>query len=67
MIKFECKHDIQVFSWWIEQIWEVLVIFNFWGKSHTPALAESSNWLILKFIFIHFKAVKEIQNDQIQM
>ena len=25
------------------------------------------NWLILKFVFIHCKAVKVSQNDQIQM
>ena len=25
------------------------------------------NWLILKVVFIHFKAVKVRQNDQIQM
>ena len=25
------------------------------------------NWLILKFVFIHFKAVKVSQNDQIQI
>ena len=28
---------------------------------------KSSNWLILKFIFIHCKAEKVSQNDQIQM
>ena len=40
MFKFNCNHDLQVFSWWMEQNWEVLVIFKFWPKSHTRTLAE---------------------------
>ena len=40
MIKFECNHDLQVFSSWMEQNYEVLVIFKFWPKSHTRTLAE---------------------------
>ena len=26
MIKLECKHDLQVFSWWMEHNEDVLVI-----------------------------------------
>ena len=40
MIKFECKHDLQVFSWWMEQSEEPLIIFKFWPISHTQTLAE---------------------------
>ena len=62
MIKFECKHDLQVFSWWMEPNEEVLVIFKFWPKSHTRTLGE-----ILEFFFIHCKTVKVSQDDQIRM
>ena len=41
MIKFEYKHDLQVFSWWMDKNYEVLVIFKFWPKSHTRTLAEN--------------------------
>ena len=40
MNKFEWKHDLQVFSWWMQQNWEVFVIFKFWPKSHTRTLVE---------------------------
>ena len=40
MIKFEYKLDLQVFSWWMEQYWEVLVIFKFWPESVARTLAE---------------------------
>ena len=40
MTKFQCKHDLQVFSSWMEQIKEVLVILKFWPKSHTWTLAK---------------------------
>ena len=40
MINFICKHDLEVFSWWMEQDEEVLVIFKFWPKSHTRTLVE---------------------------
>ena len=35
--KTASKHDLQVLSWWME---EVLVIFKFWPTSHTRTLAE---------------------------
>ena len=41
MIKFECKDDLQVFSSWIEQNKEVLVIFKFLPKPDTRTLAEN--------------------------
>ena len=42
MIKFEYKHDFQVFSWWMDKwIKNFLVIFKFWPKSHTRTLAEN--------------------------
>ena len=40
MIQFESELDLQEFSSWIEQNWEVSVIFNFWPESHTQTLAE---------------------------
>ena len=41
MIKFNCKHDFEMFSSLMEQNEEVLVIFKFWPKSHkAQALAE---------------------------
>ena len=40
MIKFECKRDLQVVSWWMVQNLEVLVIFKFWPESDTRTLAE---------------------------
>ena len=40
IIKFECKLDLQVFPLWIEQYWEILLIFKFSPKSHTGTLAE---------------------------
>ena len=62
IMKYNCKDDVQVFSWWMEKNYEVLVIFKFWPKSH-----KSSNSLILKFVVIHCKAVEISENDQIQM
>ena len=35
------KHVLQVFSWWMEQNQEVLVIFEFLPWSHTRTLAEN--------------------------
>ena len=40
MIKFKCKLDLQVVSWWMVQNEEVLVIFKFWPESHTRTIAE---------------------------
>ena len=40
-MKFECKLDLQVFSWWMEKNYEGLVIINFWPRSYTRTLAES--------------------------
>ena len=40
MIKFECKDDLQVSSWSMEQNWEALVIFKFWSESRNRSLAE---------------------------
>ena len=40
MIKFKCKFDLQVVSWWMVQNWEVLVIFKFWPQSDPRTLAE---------------------------
>ena len=37
-IKFECKHDLQLFSWWMEQNYKVLVVFKFWHG--LPTLGE---------------------------
>ena len=38
--KLEYKHDLQVFSWWMDKNSEVLVIFKFWPESDTRTLAE---------------------------
>ena len=40
MIKLECKDDLQVFSWWMEQNWEALDIFKFSPESRNRSLAE---------------------------
>ena len=40
MIKLICKHDFLMFSWWINRIKKLLVIFKFSPKSHTQTLAE---------------------------
>ena len=66
MIKFEYKHDLQVFSWWMDKNLEVLVIFKFWPKSHYPDLSRKLE-NFLEFFFIHCKTGKVSQNDQIQM
>ena len=71
MIKFDCKHDLHVFSWWMDQNKEILFIFKFWPKLHIFRNHENflrrniENCLILKFVFIHCQTVKVIQNDQI--
>ena len=68
MIKFEYKHDLQVFSWWMDKNSEVLVIFKFWPKSHTRTLAENLKidyfWSFSSFTV---KTVKVSQNDQIRI
>ena len=46
---------------------EALVIFKFWPKLHPRTLAEIIKLTNFKFVFIHCKAVKVSQNDQIQM
>ena len=65
MIKFECKLDLQVFSWWMEL--RSISHFEFWPKSHTHPLQKLSNWLILIFVFIHCKIVEVSQNDKIRL
>ena len=40
MIKFECKLDLKMFSWWMEHNYEVFVIFKFWPESLARTLAE---------------------------
>ena len=58
MIKFKCKEDLQLF----------IDIFKFLTSVEYSNLRRNlENWLILKFVFIHFKAVKVSQNDQIQI
>ena len=48
--------------------YEVLVIIRFSPRSHTRTLAEILQiWQNLEFYFIHCKAVKVVQNDQIRM
>ena len=65
MIKFEDKHDLQVFSWWMDKNYEVLVIFKFWPKSHTQTLAENLKidyfWSFSSFTVKLWKSVKMIQ------
>ena len=67
MINFLRERDLQVFPSRIEENYKVLVIFKFWPKWYPDPKEKFSNWLILKFIFIHFKAVKVSENDQIKM
>ena len=62
IIKFICKLDLQVLSWWMEQYQEVLVIFKFWPESQ-----KLENWLILEPFFNHCKSVKVSQNDQLRI
>ena len=66
MIKFGCKHDLQVFSWWIEQNSEVFLIFRFWPRLHTWTLAETWKLTNFRVFFIHCKTEKVSQNDQIR-
>ena len=65
MIKFEYKHDLQVFSWWMDKNEEVLVIFKFWTKSHTQTLAENLKmdyfWSFSSFTVKLWKSVKMIK------
>ena len=51
----------------MEQNQEALVIFQFWPKLHTRTLPEIIKLINFKFVFIHCKAVKVSQNDQIYM
>ena len=65
MIKFEYKHDLQVFSWWMDKNSEVLVIFKFWPKSHTRTLGENLKidyfWSFSSFTVKLWKSVKMIK------
>ena len=65
MIKFECKLDLQVFSWWMEKNYEVLVIFKFWPESHTLTLAENLKidhfWSFFSLTIKLWKSVKMIK------
>ena len=65
MIEFEYRHDLQVFSWWMVQNWEVLVIYKFWPKSHTWTLAENLKidyfWSFSSFTVKLWKSVKIIK------
>ena len=66
-MKFECKLDLQVFSWWIEKNYEDLVIINFWPRSHSPTLAENLKikftqfWSFSSFTAKLWKSVKMIK------
>ena len=65
MIKFKCKDDLQVFSWWMEKNLEVLVIIKFWPRSHTWTLAENLKidyfWSFPSFTLELWKSVKIIK------
>ena len=74
MIKYEGKHDLQVFSWWMEQNQFVLDIFNFWPKSHTRTLAEIfklTNFEVLSAFTLKlwksFKTIKFKCKDDLQV
>ena len=68
MIKFECKHDLQVFSWWMEQKLRSFSDFHILTKIAYQDLSKNlENWLILKVLFIHCKTVKVSQDDRIRM
>ena len=55
MMTFNCEHDLQVFSWWIELNKKVLIIFKFWPISYTRTLEEISKVdKFFRFVFIHF-------------
>ena len=41
MIKFKCKDHLQVFSWWMENNYEVFKIIKFWAGSHIRTLAKN--------------------------
>ena len=65
MIKFEYKHDLQVFSWWMDKNYEVLVIFKFWPNSYTQTLEENLKigyiWNFSSFTVKLWKSVKMIK------
>ena len=67
MTKFEWKHDLQVFSWWIEQ--------NFSSFSHFRILSEIAysklsrkleNWLLLEFSSFTVKLWKSVKMIKFQ-
>ena len=65
MIKFKCKLDLQVVSWWMVQNLEVLVIFKFSPESDTRTLAEILKidrfWCLPSFPVKLWKSVKMIK------
>ena len=65
MIKFKYKHDLQVFSWWLDKNSKVFIIFKFWPKSHTRTLAENLKidyfWSFSSFTVKLWKSVKMIK------
>ena len=65
IIKFECKYDLQVFSWWMEQNSEALVILKFWRKSYTWTFAEilklANFWSLSLFTAKLWTSVKMIK------
>ena len=68
MTKFECKLDLQVFSWWNGtklRSFSHFQIFTWIAESYLRRNLE--NWLILKFVFIHCKTVKVSLDDEIRM
>ena len=68
MIKFKCKLDLQVVSWWMEQNYKGFIIFKFltW-IAYSDLSRKLENWPFLEFFFIHCKTVKISQYDQIRM
>ena len=62
---FECKFDLQVFSWRMEQNWEVLVILKFWPESYALTLTEilkiDKFWSLSSFTAKLWKSLKMIK------
>ena len=74
MMKFKCKDDLQVFSWWMEKNWEDIVIIKFRPKSHTCILAEKLKidwfWSFSSFNVKLWTSVKTIKfkcKDELQV
>ena len=64
MIKFKCKHNLQVFIFGLRSLSHFQILTKI---AYSDLSRNLENWLILKFLCILCKIVKVNQDDQIRM